>query len=152
MCSERKGQISLEFLLVITFFLAVMAAIVIPMARTSIHVSRDTSVLGEVRGFGELIKSNIEIAGSEGPGSRKTIQVSVPSKLYQIRMNGNYTLVMVCNTTRGLEEIYVNASYLTALNSTFSTDIYNSRGKDTEIRAETFYNDSHEIYVRLRVA
>ncbi len=151
MNDERNGQISVEFLLVITFFLAIMAAIVLPMTRTSINAAKDASILGETRGFAELMKTNVDIVGAEGPNSRKTFRISVPSKLYQIKMDSGYRLVIVGSTTKGQEEVGVNTSFLTIFNPTFQTDIYNNRGENVDVQAETFYNDSHKTYVRLRV-
>jgi uncharacterized protein (UPF0333 family) len=76
MVSDEKGQITVEAILILGFFMLIFIGVTVPLAFNARYSAIDTSVLADAKFATE------QIAGAAGtvitPGSRRTIDVYVP--------------------------------------------------------------------------
>ncbi|GBE18154.1 hypothetical protein BMS3Abin16_00746 [archaeon BMS3Abin16] len=118
MVSDEKGQITVEAILILGFFMLIFIGVTVPMAFNARSAAIDTSVLADAKFATE------QIAGAAGTvivnGSRRTINVYVPGYKSgginigtRICTDGSYinTTVAINRSTSGMNQSRVIESY-----------------------------------------
>lgn len=76
MASNEKGQITIEAVLIIGFFVFVFFSITVPLAFRAVGAARDLSVASDARyAFNEILSAASSITAN---GSKRTINVYIP--------------------------------------------------------------------------
>jgi uncharacterized protein (UPF0333 family) len=96
---DVKGQVSAEYLLLVLVFLIILGSVTIPMIGKSIDSSMDVSSTSDVSAAVNSIANAVGIVYSNGPGSKRTINVYFPvSGTLSV---SNNTLLMPVLTSNG---------------------------------------------------
>lgn len=106
-----RGQVSLEFLFLLTLGLALLAAVSINLARTSIDSTVDIAKVGEARMVVDRIASAINSVGSEGPGAKRTIHYYLTRDLSEIGVNSTHVYARANLSDGRIEEVNAKLLY-----------------------------------------
>ncbi len=72
---RKNGQITVEAILIIGFFIALFMAISMPVALQVVDSGKDTSAILEMRTNTDMILSAIKLVRAGGPGSVRTVKI-----------------------------------------------------------------------------
>lgn len=117
---NRKAQISVEYLLIMTMALA----IIVPGSLLFYRYSEDSNeklVAGQINQIGKKIVNNAEEMNTIGKNSWITLDISFPKSTRNVYVSGNSALVIVYQTSIGLTEAVFFSDV--SLNGTYSGNI-----------------------------
>jgi len=83
----RSGQFSIEFLVVLGVLLAILGSISWPMYNSAREDAQQVTRLAEAREAANEIVSALNTVYSGGVGSKQTVEYSLPSGVWQIRVD-----------------------------------------------------------------
>lgn len=90
--SNEKGQITIEAILIIGFFVFVFFSITVPLAFRSVDYARDLSVASDARyAFNEILGAASSVVAN---GSKRTINVYIPG--YKANASSQTRVTVVC--------------------------------------------------------
>lgn len=75
---DVKGQVSVEYLLVILVVLIVLGTVTIPMIGSSVSSSSDVSKASDAKAAVDTIANAADLVYANGPGSKRTLSVYIP--------------------------------------------------------------------------
>jgi uncharacterized protein (UPF0333 family) len=75
---DVKGQVSVEYLLVILVVLIVLGTVTIPMIGSSVSSSGDVSKSSDAKTAVDTIANAADLVYANGPGSKRTLSVYIP--------------------------------------------------------------------------
>lgn len=75
---DKRGQLSVEYLLLVLIILIILGTVTIPLIGNSIDASMDVSMVSDAKTAVESISSAADIVYSNGPGSRRTMDIYIP--------------------------------------------------------------------------
>jgi len=75
---DVKGQVSVEYLLVILVVLIVLGTVTIPMIGSSVSSSSDVSKASDAKTAVDTIANAVNLVYANGPGSKRTLSVYMP--------------------------------------------------------------------------
>jgi len=75
---DNRGQISVEYLLLIVVILVVLGSITIPLIGKSIDASNDISYTSDAKIAVESVADAINLVYANGPGSKRTLNIRIP--------------------------------------------------------------------------
>ena len=76
---DVKGQVSVEYLLVILVVLIVLGTVTIPMIGSSVSSSSDVSKSSDAKTAVDTIANAADLVYANGPGSKRTLSVYIPN-------------------------------------------------------------------------
>lgn len=89
---DVKGQVSVEYLLVILVVLIVLGTVTIPMIGSSVSSSSDVSKASDAKTAVDTIANAVNLVYANGPGAKRTLSVYMPvdsTLLYNYDKNNN---------------------------------------------------------------
>ncbi|PIN85019.1 MAG: hypothetical protein COV47_04425 [Candidatus Diapherotrites archaeon CG11_big_fil_rev_8_21_14_0_20_37_9] len=90
----KKGQVTIEFLLLMVLVLVYIGVIIQPSAADATNATKDTVNIAKLKLSAEKLANAIDYAGISGNGTRQTLQIVVPQ-------NGTMSCV-----TKGIQFTY----------------------------------------------
>ncbi len=106
----RKGQISVEMLLVIGFgFLLLTFSLIILSYVTT--TATDASITAEVTEIGEAMINNAKAVALLGTGTRSVLTVTFPENVVSMEIESDHTLVITISTHNGMKELIFYSDY-----------------------------------------
>lgn len=112
---DKRGQLSLEYLLLTLVVLVLLGAVTIPLIGTSIDASMDVSAVSDAKATVETISSAADVVYANGPGSKRTMDVYIPQNNNLVTRNR--TVGMNITYSRGSK--FVNSTtYYNLINAT----------------------------------
>lgn len=95
---DVKGQVSVEYLLVILVILVIFGSISIPLVQNSISSSMDISKTSDISTAVNSIANAVNVVYSNGPGAKRTLSVYIPVNSNFV-FDGNAIKMDVTNVT-----------------------------------------------------
>lgn len=86
---DIRGQISVEYLLLIVVILIILGAVTIPLAGKSIDASNDVSWTSDAKVAVESVANAVDIVYANGPGAKRTIDIYIPQNNMALQTKGN---------------------------------------------------------------
>jgi len=77
-CMDSRGQVSLEYLLLILVVLLVLGGVTIPLIGSSIEASTDVSRASDAKVAVQTLSDAADIVYSNGPGAKRTVSFYIP--------------------------------------------------------------------------
>ncbi|MCK9150658.1 class III signal peptide-containing protein [Methanobacterium alcaliphilum] len=103
---DSRGQVSVEYLLLVLVIILMFTAITIPLVSNSLQASNDVSTASDAKNAVENIAKAVDMVYANGPGAKRTISVYFPQTT-TLRAS-NYTIGL--NTTLSNGTKFVNAT------------------------------------------
>lgn len=97
---DNKGQLSVEYLLLLVVIFVVFGAMITYLVGPSIDSANDISDVSAASNAVNSIANAVNLVYANGPGSKRTIQVYIPSGNFILSRNGN-TLNGTVNLVNG---------------------------------------------------
>ncbi len=108
---DKRGQVSVEYLLVVLILIVVLSVITIPLIGNSIDASNDVSDASDAKIATDTLANAADVVYANGPGAKRTVSFFVPQ-------TGNLSFV----------------------NSTVKMSLQYSNGTNSYINSSTQYN------------
>lgn len=98
---DDKGQISVEYLLLIVVILTILSTVTIPLVGQSIDAANDVSWTSDTKIAVESTANAVNIVHANGPGARRTFNVHIPQNNMTLRTSGReiFIVTMLSNGT-----------------------------------------------------
>ena len=90
----QRGQLSVEYLLLILVFLLILGSVTIPLIGSSIDAANDVSNTAAAKSIVDDIGNAVNIVYANGPGARRTLNVFVPTDMTLASNNQENILTM----------------------------------------------------------
>jgi len=91
---DSRGQISLEYLLLVLIAIVILGSITIPLIGTSIDASSDVSQVSEASTAVTDIMDAVNIIYANGPGAKRTLDIYIPDTMRFITGNKTVSLIV----------------------------------------------------------
>lgn len=114
---DSRGQVSVEYLLLLLVILIVLGSITIPLIGNSIEASTDVSTVSDAKTAVESIASAADVVYSNGPGSKRTVNVYIPQDTSLVARGNNVGM----NITYSDGTKFVNSTTYYTFNNTTAT-------------------------------
>ncbi len=108
---DKRGQVSVEYLLVVLVLILILSVVTIPLIGKSIDSSNDVSDASDAKVATDTLANAADVVYSNGPGSKRTVSFYVPQ-----------------------------TGTLKFANSTVSLSLVYSNGTNSSINSSTQYN------------
>ncbi|MGL4670093.1 MAG: hypothetical protein ACRCVG_05810 [Methanobacteriaceae archaeon] len=82
MKNSQKGQVSFEFLLVILVAIIIFSTAILPLVSISLDYSNDMNDIAKTKVELSKIASNFDDVISSGIGSKRTVNINIPTDCY----------------------------------------------------------------------
>jgi uncharacterized protein (UPF0333 family) len=105
---DVKGQVSVEYLLVILVIIIILGSVSIPLIRTSINSSMDISKTSDASTAVNSIANAVNVVYANGPGAKRTVSVYIPVSS-SLDYNGNSITMNVAGVAKN-SSIPINES------------------------------------------
>ncbi|MGC9516098.1 MAG: class III signal peptide-containing protein [Methanomicrobiales archaeon] len=110
---DSRGQVSVEYLLILLVILIVLGSVTIPLIGSSIEASTDVSTVSDAKAAVDSIANAANVVYSNGPESKRTLDVYIPQNTNLVT-SGN-TVGMNITYSDGTK--FVNSTTYYALNN-----------------------------------
>jgi len=108
---DSRGQISAEYLFLMLIFLIILGTVTIPLVSNSITSSMNVSVASDAKIAVSTIANEVNVVYSNGPGSKRTVNVYFPQDTTIGYNNSQLTLTLHgVSYTNGTQRSVANAS------------------------------------------
>ena len=87
---DYKGQISVEYLLLIVVILIILGVVTLPLIGKTIDASNDISWTSDAKNTIASVANAVNIVYSNGPQSKRTLTVYIPKNGMQFNNTSNY--------------------------------------------------------------
>ncbi|GCC11100.1 hypothetical protein IPdc08_01148 [archaeon] len=141
---NRSAQVTLEFIVIIGIFMIIFTGITLPMAFKVSSASKDNAIILEMKNNLNNIASGVEVVGSQGYGSTRTVEITSDISNWGISAYPDYlnrTIVYYVNFSSNVgipTDIETNITGIGALgtdvgwveenNGTLTNSFYNFNG------------------------
>ena len=110
---DSRGQVSVEYLLLLLVILIVLGSVTIPLIGSSIEASTDVSSVSDAKTAVESIANAADVVYSNGPGSVRTVNVYIPQNTNLVTRGNNIGM----NITYSQGTKFVNSTTYYAFNN-----------------------------------
>jgi uncharacterized protein (UPF0333 family) len=137
---DSKGQLSVEYLLLLVVIFVVFGAMITYLIGPSIDAANDISGVSSASNLVNTLSNAANIVYSNGPGSKRTVNLYVPSNNMSFNRGGNYINLTYVNPTDGTNKTasaktsYPIQSYQSTLNQGSYTFVIEWRLNENYIR------------------
>lgn len=104
---DSRGQVSLEYLLLILVVLIVLGGVTIPLIGSSIEASTDVSRASDAKVAVQTIANAADIVYANGPGAKRTVSFYIP--VNGVIITGNNSVIFIVTYSNGTQS-NINAS------------------------------------------
>jgi len=125
---DSRGQVSLEYLMLILVVLIVLGGVTIPLIGSSIEASTDVSRASDAKVAVQTIANAADIVYANGPGAKRTVSFYIPVDGAFVCENN--TVIFTVTYSNGTQS-NINAS--TQYNVTTPAELYLRRGWYTAV-------------------
>ncbi len=99
---DKRGQVSVEYLLVILVLLLVLSIVTIPLIGSSIDASNDVSQASDAKVATDTLANAADVVYANGPGAKRTVSFYIPQNTNITFANGVVKMNLVySNGTTG---------------------------------------------------
>lgn len=110
---DSRGQVSVEYLLLLLVILIILGSVTIPLIGSSIEASTDVSSVSDAKTAVESIANAADVVYSNGPGSVRTVNVYIPQNTNLVTRGNNVGM----NITYSQGTKFVNSTTYYAFNN-----------------------------------
>jgi len=96
---DSRGQVSLEYLLLILVVLLILGGVTIPLIGSSIEASTDVSRASDAKVAVQTIANAADIVYANGPGAKRTVSFYIP--VDGVLITGNNSVIFTVTYTNG---------------------------------------------------
>ena len=115
---DVRGQVSVEYLLVVLVLILVLSLVTVPLIGQSLDASSDVSSASDAKIAVENIANAADVVYANGPGAKRTLTVYIPQTTQLVTFNNTVGLnITYSNGTAGI--INTTTQYPVA-NNTFA--------------------------------
>lgn len=107
---DNKGQMSVEYLLIVLVVILVLSLVTIPLISNSIDASNDVSHSSDAKVAASTIANAADTVYANGPGSKRTINFYIPEDT-TIRINGRNVIIPIQLSNGTTKDVNVTAQY-----------------------------------------
>ncbi|MDP3035006.1 MAG: class III signal peptide-containing protein [Methanobacteriaceae archaeon] len=75
---DKRGQVSVEYLLVILVLIVILSVVTIPLIGNSIDASNDVSDASDAKVATDTLANAADVVYANGPGAKRTVSFFVP--------------------------------------------------------------------------
>ncbi|GAB4316260.1 MAG: class III signal peptide-containing protein [Methanobacteriaceae archaeon] len=111
---DSRGQVSVEYLLLLLVILIILGSVTIPLIGSSIEASTDVSSVSDAKTAVESIANAADVVYSNGPGSVRTVNVYIPQNTNLVTRGNNIGM----NITYSQGTKFVNSTTYYTFNNT----------------------------------
>ena len=97
---DKRGQVSVEYLLIILILILVLSIVTIPLIGSSVDASNDVSDASDAKVAVDTLANAADVVYANGPGAKRTVSFYIPQ-------TSNLTFT---NSTVKLNLIYSNGT------------------------------------------
>lgn len=111
---DNKGQMSVEYLLIVLVVILVLSIVTIPLISNSIDASNDISHSSDAKVAASTIADAADTVYANGPHSKRTVDFYIPSNTTYIKFEGNKLIIPVIlsnGTTQNVNATVHTAQY-----------------------------------------
>lgn len=106
---DGKGQLSVEYLLLLVVIFVVFGAMITYLIGPSIDAANDISDVSSASNVVNTIANAVDVVYANGPGSKRTIQVYIPKDNFTIK-RGSYYINTTCPLSDGTKTVVAKTS------------------------------------------
>ncbi len=142
MMMDNKGQISLEYLLIVTVSLTLLIIFTLPLTQLAIEDTLDVSDTLKIKSDLSEISQAIEKVYAQGQGSKQSVSID-SSKDYRISVSSNFisSNVKLKDSTTKSEKIYFKSTLE-------KSNLYINKGVNTVIVEWPANSENMQMYVK----
>ena len=107
---DNKGQMSVEYLLIVVVVIVVLSLVTIPLITNSIDASNDISHSSDAKVAATTISNAADTVYANGPGAKRTINFYIPEDT-SIRFNGKKVIIPIALSNGTTKNVNVTAQY-----------------------------------------
>lgn len=107
---DNKGQMSVEYLLIVLVVILVLAIVTVPLISNSIDASNDVSHSSDAKVAATTIANAADTVYANGPHSKRTVNLYIPSNVSKIEFEGKEVCIPV-TLSNGTKNITANTQY-----------------------------------------
>jgi uncharacterized protein (UPF0333 family) len=122
---DKRGQVSVEYLLVVLVLILILSVITIPLIGESIDSSNDVSDASDAKVATDTLANAADVVYANGPGAKRTVSFYIPQ-------NGALKFV---NSTVSLSLVYSNGT-----NSSINSSTQYNLGNNTTTVSSGWHN------------
>ena len=104
---DNKGQMSVEYLLIVLVIILVLAIVTLPLISNSIDASNDVSHSSDAKVSSTTLANAADTVYSNGPGAKRTVSFFIPETT-EIQFSGKKVIIPI-TLSNGTKQ-YVNSS------------------------------------------
>ncbi|MDO9260521.1 MAG: class III signal peptide-containing protein, partial [Flavobacteriaceae bacterium] len=75
---DKRGQVSVEYLLVVLVLILILSVVTIPLIGNSIDASNDVSDASDAKIATDTLANAADVVYANGPGAKRTVSIYVP--------------------------------------------------------------------------
>ncbi len=139
---DVKGQVSVEYLLVILVILVIFGSISIPLVQNSISSSMGISQVSDAKTAVSSIANAVNVVYANGPGAKRTVSVYIPEDVSLV----NFADTTTNNSFLGMNIIYHNGT-VNGTDTTASKNVNQSVNYNNFNTPLTLTKGQHNIQV-----
>jgi len=122
---DKRGQVSVEYLLVVLVLILILSIITIPLIGESIDSSNDVSDASDAKVATDTLANAADVVYANGPGAKRTVSFYIPQ-------NG---ALKFANSTVSLSLVYSNGT-----NSSINSSTQYNLGNNTTTVSSGWHN------------
>ena len=107
---DKRGQLSVEYLLLVLIILIILGTVTIPLIGDSIDAANDVSQVAAARSMVDDISNAVNIVYANGPGAKRTLNVYLPAPM-NYSSNNNEINMKVALSDDNIKQVTQIADY-----------------------------------------
>ncbi len=107
---DNKGQMSVEYLLVVLVVILVLSIVTIPLISNSIDASNDVSHSSDAKVSASTIANAADTVYANGPGAKRTISFYIPEST-KIILSDKKVIIPIQSSSNGIINVNATTQY-----------------------------------------